>query len=489
MKVIILFLVLLFYLNPAFSNVSEYINEYTGNETYKHFSNIVKGSACISDVEKQLLIDREIQKELGTNFIYMDLDNCIKVALGENFDIKIQEENKQMSYWLNKNAQFSILPDVYYNFDIQDLGGEYLVGGIVSTTTHEVPIQSFLVAEWSTVNQGKYFFKNIMTRNTLKSQKANLEYTKEEIILNTILAYYSVLQKKLEIEVQKVNLYDRIEQLKYVQARFDAGIGTLYDVKRAQAELAQARQDYIETLYDLRINQSTLANVMGVDVEAAIYPFEISVDKRRLIDTNYDVDMLYSQALKSREDIRAKESEIKVYNAMRNMNYTDIIPDVSVSYRNGLVGTKRAGLGKNNSITLDVRMHLGQNMLAGTITQIKSDSAILAAKKLELKNLMRNIKQKIIDAYYASENALKKIEASIEETEAANISFDLSLASMKAGQATYIDVIESQNIKIRANINLIKNMIEYNKAQSRLLFESGLITKDSALKDYVKKFY
>ncbi len=328
-----------------------------------------------------------------------------------------------------------------------------------------------------------------MARNNLKRARANLEYTREETILNTVNAYYDTLQSKMEIEVQKLNLYNRIEQLKYTQARYQAGIGTLYDVKRAEAELAGAQQDYTETLNGLRLNQSILANVIGVDVLDAVYPFEIVVDSRNLIDKSYDIESLYKQALESREDIRAKKAEVNVYKAQRSMNYTDIIPEITLSYQNGLVGTKRMGLSSHNSITLDVRAHVGKNLLMGTITQIKADTAVVKAKKLELINLQRQVKQNIIDAYYDSENALKKIEASRRETAAADISLDLSLANMKSGEATFIDVIASQNLKVQANLNLISNMIEYNKAQARLLFEIGLISPENVLDKYKRRFY
>lgn len=473
---------------PANAEIYDYVDECVKNESYKTFAQVVKGSASISDVEKQMVIDREIQADLKSNFIYMDLEDCINTALGENFDIKIQRQNRNMAYWQNKNSQFMLLPDVYYNFTIQNLGGQYLVGGIVAAMAHEVAIQSMFGVEWSTISQGRYFFQNAMTRNTLKSQKAQLEYSREETILKTVIAYYDTLKNKMEIEVQKVNLYDRLEQLKYTKARFDTGLGTLYDVKRAEAELAQAQQDYSETLFNLRVSQASLANVMGVDVFDCIYPYEFSVDKRMLIDDRYDIEELYNQALVSREDIRAKKAEIKVYRAMRNMNYADIIPDVVVGYQNGYVGTRRAGLGNHNSLSLSVRTYLGKNLLMGTVTQIKADTAALNVKKLELQNLERQVKENIINAYFSSENALKKIEEAERETEAANVSFDLSQSSMKAGQATFIDVIESQNIKVRANINLITNMIEYNKAQSQLLFEIGLISPENVLKDYIRKY-
>ena len=293
----------------------------------------------------------------------------------------------------------------------------------------------------------------------------------------------------MEVEVQKVNLFDRLEQLRYTEARFQIGIGTLYDVKRAQAELAGAQQEYTATLNSLRLRIAVLANILGVDVFDAVYPFEISVDKRVLVNPSMELDRLYKQALASREDIRAKKAEIEVYRAQRSANYTDIIPEITLSYQNGLVGTKRRGMSGHNSINLDIRAHLGKNMLMGTLTKIKADNALVNAKKLELIDLERQIKENILTYYYDSLNALKKIDASKVEKEAADVSLELSLANMKAGEATFIDVIASQNLKVQANINLIKNMIEYNRSQTKLLFEIGMLTPQNVLRDYQSKFY
>ena len=239
----------------------------------------------------------------------------------------------------------------------------------------------------------------------------------------------------------------------------------------------------------MRLRIAVLANILGVDVFDAVYPFEIAVDKRVLVNPSIDLDRLYKQALASREDIRAKKAEIEVYRAQRSANYTDIIPEITLSYQNGLVGTKRRGMSGHNSINLDIRAHLGKNMLMGTITKIKADNALVNAKKLELIDLERQIKENILTYYYDSLNALKKIDASKVEKEAADVSLELSLANMKAGEATFIDVIASQNLKVQANINLIKNMIEYNRSQTKLLFEIGMLTPQNVLRDYQSKFY
>lgn len=492
MRKIIIIIVMLFIPQIVFADVSEYINSFLENfenESYRMYSDILKAGTQMSDVEKQLILDKEISEELNTPFLYSDLENCIKIALEKNYEIRINDAYKKQQYWLYKNSQFQLLPNLYYNYDIKKLEGRYLVGGIVATTTSEIPIQSLVILEWSTINQGKYFFLLSQTKNMFKASVFNLEFSKEEIIKNTVLAYYDTLEKKLEMEVQKINLYDRLEQLKYTKTRFDSGLGTLYDVKRAQAEVAGAQQDYTTTLNALRLNQAALANIIGIEILDGIYPFETGVDQRALINPDCSIDELYKQALMSREDIKAKKAEINAYKAQRNSNYSDIIPAITFSYQNGLVGTKRSGMSDHNSITFDLKLPFGQNLYMGTITKIKSDTALVKAKKLELINLERQIKENILSYYYDSINSLKKIQAAKIEVEAANVSLDLSLANMKAGDATFIDVIASQNLKVQSNINLIKNMIEYNRAQTNLLFEVGILSPKNVLRGYKSKFY
>ena len=52
------------------------------------------------------------------------------------------------------------------------------------------------------------------------------------------------------------------------------------------------------------------------------------------------------------------------------------------------------------------------------------------------------------------------------------------------GQNTFIDVLTSQTEKTSARQELLRSIIEYNKAQAQLLFDTGLITPKSLLVNY-----
>ncbi len=63
----------------------------------------------------------------------------------------------------------------------------------------------------------------------------NLDFTKDEIILETSRKYYELLRAKISIEIQLKNLYERTAQLKLTQNLMEAGLGTRFDVVRSKA--------------------------------------------------------------------------------------------------------------------------------------------------------------------------------------------------------------------------------------------------------------
>ena len=53
---------------------------------------------------------------------------------------------------------------------------------------------------------------------------------------------------------------------------------------------------------------------------------------------------------------------------------------------------------------------------------------------------------------------------------------NLAFLRLREGEGIYIDVIQAQTTKTRANINLIDATIQYNIAQVNLLFNTGTIS-------------
>ena len=448
------------------------------------FLESLKEGKGLYDKAMQQDLDLRIKEGLDINLIPVDLKCCLQIAMENNYDVKIAEKQKDEYKWLYRNSMTGLLPDFYYRYQIQALHGEFLVGDILPRVIRRNPIYSGLTFEYPLGN-GSTFFTIASENNKYKAQKHSYKYTQNELLLNTTLYYYDLLETKLNIEVLLSNLRDRAEQLKLMQARYHIGIGTKYDILRADAQYADAKQELIGALNSLRLKQARLANIMGLEVTLTLYPFEQGAYPRELVKRSNSIDCLYNVALQTREDIKAKRAEIRSLVNLKNRNYTDFLPYIDLSYQYARVGaTGPNALSPNHTFSLNVLVPLGEKMGVGTITQKNADLEKVKKARFELTNLERNVKENIVSSYYNSKTALEKIEANKKQVASADEGLKFSLIGFDVGQNTFIDVLTSQTEKTRARQQLITSIIQYNKAQAQMLFDTGIITPKALLLNY-----
>ncbi len=445
--------------------------------------NITSDKSPITE-EKKVFLEGEIKKYLDTDVVYANLADCILTAAQNSYDLKINYHELRATNWEFWAKTAELIPDFSYSFDISDLRGEFLVGGVVPIRVRETVIQSSFDLIWDITNQGKTIFEMAAIKNAIKSASYNLDYTLDEVLYNTAMNYYNLLGRKLEIDVYRVNLQDREEQLKMIKAKYEMGLSSKFDTYRAEAEAARAKQEYITLFNSLRYLQARIANIMGIDVGTTVYPVEQTIRIQNIIDPSYDVEKLYKIALKERDDLNRKRKEIKALEIRQNEVYADFIPKIAIIASHQQVGTVRLGLRTNDSVTLQVTAPLGKNLGANTIARARMENEKLKAEKLKLKQMERQVKEDIISSYYDSKTQLEKIEAAKKEVFSAEESLKISLIRMEIGEATFLDVLQAQQAKTEARQILVQHIVDYNKSQIQTLFNIGLITKCAVLTNY-----
>lgn len=447
------------------------------------FLESLKDGSSLYDEQTQKDLDKQIKEGLDINLLPVDLECCIKVALENNYNVKIADMQQVEYKWLYRNKMTDLVPDFYYRYQIQALNGEFLVGDILPRVIRQNPVYSGITLDYPLGN-GATFFSIASGRNEYYARKHNYQYTQSELLLNTTLCYYDLLEAKLNIEVLISNLRDRAEQLRLMQARYQIGIGTKYDILRAEAQYADAKQELIGALNRLRLKQARLANIMGIEVTLTLYPYEHGAQPRELVQKKNSIDCLYNVALQSREDVKAKRAQIRSLVNLKNRNYTDFAPFINLSYQYARAGTTASALRPNHTYSLNVVVPLGQKMGTATLTKKNADLAKVKTSQLELTNLERNIKESIVSSYYSSKTALEKVEANKKQVASADEGLKFSLIGFDVGQNTFIDVLTSQTEKTRARQQLITSVIQYNKAQAQMLFDSGIISPKALLLNY-----
>lgn len=100
--------------------------------------------------------------------------------------------------------------------------------------------------------------------NTVRAERARLEITEQQVLLNAATAYSDVYRDQTVLEVNIRNEQRLAHQLEATRDRFQVGEVTRTDVSQSEARLARATADRITAEGNLAVSRATFRNVVGM---------------------------------------------------------------------------------------------------------------------------------------------------------------------------------------------------------------------------------
>ncbi len=473
-KIFLTFIFLFLIQPPSYSKLYEFSDLGFENS----FNDFLKNK------DREIQLEKEITDFLDEEQIPVSLDECLDVALQNNFNIKAKFETYKSYDYMYKNSLTKFLPNFLYSFYSIYYGGQVLVGTALVDNFNELALSSMISIEHNLTNGGKDIFNAKVKRFEKMQSRENLGFQQDEVIMNTSIYYYQLLESKINIEIHIKNLYERIIQLKLTENLENTGMGTKFDVIRQKSEVANAKRNLVEAVNEFRLRQAKLSNIMGIEITTSLYPIEKEANIYNLVDDDINMNILYETALKNRKDIKAMEDKIQALINERREIYTSFIPSAKFVYRHQNQGTSKEGMENANVVGLYVNFELGENLILGTTTKAKAKTCEINSYKTDLEIKKREIKEKLLDSYYNSRLLLKRTEITKERVNYATESVKLAEMRLDSGIGILVDVIQAQGEKTDAKIEYLQAVIEYNINQIELLFDEGIISIDSVIKNY-----
>jgi len=150
---------------------------------------------------------------------------------------------------------------------------------------------------------------------------------------------------------------------------------------------------------------------------------------------------------------------------------TERRPQVSYSFSFGFDDSRFLLTHRGLAVTISIRIPLFE----WGISKSRERQASLRMQQVELEREMAN--RQFLSQYYssrrASELAQERIREAQENVRRATASLDLSKKRYQAGEATILEVVDSQNSKAAAELAYIAALFDYYIAQSRLEIATG----------------
>lgn len=99
---------------------------------------------------------------------------------------------------------------------------------------------------------------------SVEASQADLETTKQTVILRTKQAYYSVLSSQRLLQVAEETVQRNEKHVEEAQARFAIGVAPRFDVTQAQVQLSNAMLDRVSARNNVALAWETLRTALGV---------------------------------------------------------------------------------------------------------------------------------------------------------------------------------------------------------------------------------
>ncbi len=409
----------------------------------------------------------------------LTLPDAIKIAIRNNLEIKIAEDEVKQAYYNKKEAKTYFLPQITSSFQYTYLGKNE---GMTIPGLPFPPIkftEDNLYTFTFSLNQPIFTGKRI--KRTYEISKENLENSKiqynlqlQNIIFNVKKGYFSILQAEKFLNTAKRYKELLEKHLEDAEKLFTAGIVTKLDILKTEVAVKQAETKIIEAENLIKIAKSNLNFLLNkpIDKEFEVEDiFEIKEDKK---DYKYWRDI----ALKNRPEIKSMEKLLSVYEKKIEVEKSNLYPQIYFFTNYNIEKGTQTSLKKwdtnwNAGIALSFNIW-DWGRIKDKIKQAESEKNQIE-KQLEITK--KSIELEVKNYYLNLLSAEKKLEKSKKQIEKAEENLRVANLLYKEGMATTTDVIDATTSLIEAKNNYYTSIYEYKIAYSQLEKATGLYTK------------
>ena len=291
---------------------------------------------------------------------------------------------------------------------------------------------------------------------------------REQMKLNTVIAYYLVLAADETVRVSEETLRQRTKHLEVAKAQAEVGTRQRIDVTRAQADFVSAQVNLSRARNGQKTTRVNLATLMGGDALEGVL---LARPGATPLPELSDIPALIEEALSRRAELRALGARIEAGEAgvtsIRSGYYPNLAFQAGLSYQ----GYKFDSLPYNYFVGLS----LNWNMLAPIPIKAASREAQanVHALRLSHENLILGIRAEVESAALALQEAQERLEPAAALVTTALETLQLAEGRYEAGAGGIVELTDAQTLVVQAQLGLIQAEFDLETARARLMKAMG----------------
>jgi outer membrane protein TolC len=385
-------------------------------------------------------------------------DQALSIAMADNIDLKIAQENADISAANTASAKASLQPSI----SITSYGAYGDSSNILSSSPGVSPANELSASPGSFADQNLTLSLPLLTSGKLQKQILSTRLMHDSLLLSAadskltvseavIENYTSAALDKELVNVAQARLDAESEQVRITQQSVDQGHAAPVDLLREQAELADAGQAVLSTKNDEQLALIALKDILGISQSSTLALSDSLDSLMAQLTPPGTLASALAAADKSSPALKSAEYAEQSAAADTDAAKTSFEPQVF-----GLVmGDASAMRGGNHSgYTIGIAASLplydaGQRRDQVDQAKSKQDIAVDEAKKV-----MQEVERNTAAAWLNLQSADAEVDSAAKGVDAAQQSFTLADMRYNAGKSIAAERLDALSALVRAKESL-----------------------------------
>ena len=406
----------------------------------------------------------------------LTFEKCLEIAFKNNLNIKNAEISEEIANYQHKGTIAKLLPTVSGSFS-----NNYSWGRGIDPSTNTFVNQEFNSYSGG-LNSGINLFSGFQNINSIKlakqeleSNKTTIQKIKNEIIIEIATKYTNIIYLKEIIKSNEQQITSTQKQLELNQSKFELGYIPESDIFKIKSQLANEQLTLINNINQLSINELDLKQLINLPYTSKITlePIKDNLFSKLNIDKNDESSI--NKALEQNPAyqltlINQKKSKINLA-----LSRAVLYPSLNAGF-----GINSAY--SNNNTFFNFNEQINNNLAYGLSFSLSIPIFNQLQNRFKVKENKLNYQKTLIDTDIEKNRLSKVVIQAINDANASYSKYESSLSALEFSQKSYeADFLKLELGKISTNefINTkniyINNQAELIRSKYELMFNQSLV--------------
>lgn len=403
------------------------------------------------------------------------LQQAIELAIKYNKDLQESQLNLERSQKELQEARAALYPTVETQLDLSEsksAGSERSLelarqqgSSLIDQQTTTDSLNGTLSLNYNVYTGGRRGADIQRAARQVRFNELDVERISFEVRFEASRDYYNLQNADAQVEIEQAAVQDAQQTLKDAQLLEKAGLGTRFDVLRAEVELANAQQRLTRAEADQSTSRRQLAETLSVGQQVEL----ITADEiQPASDWQFSLPETIVLAYKNRAELEQLLVRREINAKQRQIALSTIKPQVSVFASYDVLDVYDDDIDLTDGYSFGTRLQWSLFDGGAAVARARQSETDIKIDETQFANQRNQIRFQVEQAYYNLTASKENITTSQKAVQLAEESLRLARLRFQAGVGTQTDVIQAQSELTTARGNYLRAVIDYNQSLNQL---------------------